>query len=108
MINSNKTILKTSDWVKGISRHGELIIGFIDSMDLGKEAVNVVVVKSDNIELVGKTIPMSAKQVESVPAIGTRDAGQLEFLIDLALSTGDEEWFIELSAELNARKQSVN
>lgn len=108
MINNNKTILKTSDWVKGISRHGELIIGFIDSMNMVQEAVNVTVVKSDNEELIGKTIPMSAKQVESVPAGGTIDAAQLEFLIDLALSTGDEAWFIELSAELNARKQMAN
>ncbi|PSL41840.1 IDEAL domain-containing protein [Planomicrobium soli] len=107
MVN-NKAILTTSDWVKGISRHGELIIGFIDSMSMVQEAVNVTVVKSDNEELIGKTIPMSAKQVESVPTGQTKDTEQLEFLIDLALSTGDEAWFIELTAELNLRKQMVN
>ncbi|TWT13196.1 IDEAL domain-containing protein [Planomicrobium sp. CPCC 101079] len=107
-MNNNQTILTTSDWVKGISRHGELIIGFVDSMNIAKEAVNVTVVKSDNIELIGKTISMSVKQVETVPAGQTKDAGQLEFLIDLALSTGDEKWFLELSAELNAKKQMVN
>ncbi|WP_367281416.1 IDEAL domain-containing protein [Planococcus shixiaomingii] len=108
MINNNKTILKTSDWVKGVSRHGELIIGFIDSMSIIQEAVNVVVAESDNEELIGKTIPMSVNQVESMPEAGNKDAGQLEFLIDLALSTGDKEWFNELSAELNSKKQTVN
>ena len=108
MLNDHKTILKNSDWVKGISRHGELVIGFIDSMNIIQEAVYVVVAESDNEELIGKTIPMSAKQVESIPATDTKDAGQLEFLIDLALSTGDKEWFHELSEELNAKKQTVN
>lgn|SRR5690606_30553816 len=108
MMNDHKTILKNSDWVKGISRHGELIIGFIDSMNIFQEAVYVVVAESDNEELIGKTIPMSLTQVESIPDNETKDAGQLEFLIDLALSTGDKEWFNELSAELNGKKQSVN
>jgi hypothetical protein len=108
MFNDNKAILKISDWVKGISRHGELILGFIDSINLDQEAVYIVVAESDNEELIGKTIPMSIKQVESIPAAKTKDAGQLEFLIDLALSTGDKEWFDELSAELNAKKQAVN
>ncbi|TWT26453.1 IDEAL domain-containing protein [Planomicrobium sp. CPCC 101110] len=107
-MNTNQTILKTSDWVKGVSRHGELIIGFVESMNVAKEAVNVTVVKSDNEELIGRTIPMSVKQVENIPSGHTKDAGQLEFLIDLALSTGDEEWFIELSAELNEKIQTVN
>ena len=108
MTNNNKTILKTSDWVKGISRNGELIIGFIDSMSILEEAVNVIVAESDNEEMIGKTIPMSIKQVESIPVAKNKDAGQLEFLIDLALATGDEKWFHELSAELKLKKQAVN
>ncbi|MDN7247041.1 IDEAL domain-containing protein [Planococcus shenhongbingii] len=108
MINDNKTILKISDWVKGVTRNDELIIGFIDSMNIIQEAVYVVVAESDNEELIGKTIPLPIKQVESIPSAKSKDAGQLEFLIDLALSTGDKEWFNELSAELNSKKQSVN
>ncbi|RNF40404.1 IDEAL domain-containing protein [Planococcus salinus] len=107
-MKNDKAILKTSDWVKGISRHGELIIGFIDSMSMVQEAVNVVVVESDNEEMIGKTIPMSVNQVESIPMIQSKGAGELEFLIDLALATGDKEWFEELSAELNSKKQAVN
>lgn len=107
-MTNDKAILKTSDWVKGISRNGELIIGFIDSMSMIQGAVNVTVANSDNEEMIGKTIPMSVKQVESIPDTSNKDAVQLEFLIDLALATGDKEWFEELSAELNLKKQAVN
>lgn len=108
MTNTNKAILKNNDWVKGISRHGEMIIGFVDSMSLEQEAVHVVVAESDNEELIGQTIPMHFNQVEVIPAAVTKNAGELEFLIDLALATGDKEWFEELSAELNEKKQAVN
>lgn len=107
-MGTNKAILKTSDWVKGKSRHDELIIGFIDSMNVLKEAVNVTVVESDNEEMIGLTIPMSVHQVESIPASDTKDSAQLTFLIDLALATDDKEWFQELSAQLNAKKEAVN
>jgi hypothetical protein len=33
---------------------------------------------------------------------------QVQILIDYALSTGDEDWFIELSSLLNSIKQLVN
>ena len=107
-MGTNKTILKVSDWVKGKSRHDELIIGFIDSLDVLKEAVNVTVVESDNDETIGMTIPMSIHQVDSIPESVNKDAAQLSFLIDLALATDDKEWFQELSSQLNAKKQAVN
>lgn len=107
-METNKMILKTSDWVKGKTRHGELIIGFIDSMDVPKEAVNVTVVESDNEEIIGMTIPMPAVIVESIPAAETKEVAELEFLIDLALSTDDKEWFQELTGQLNEKKQTVN
>ena len=108
MTNNNKAILKNNDWIKGISRNGEMIFGFVDSMSLEQEAVHVIVAESDNEELVGKTIPMHFTQVEVIPSALTKSAGELEFLIDLALATGDKEWFDELSAELNEKKQAVN
>ena len=107
-MENNKAILKTSDWVKGKSRHDELIIGFIDSMNVLKEAVNVTIVESDNEEMIGMTIPMSVHQVESIPESATKDVAQLSFLIDLALATDDKEWFHDLTAQLNAKKQGVN
>ena len=58
--------------------------------------------------MIGMTIPMSVHQVESIPESDTKDAAQLGFLIDLALATDDKEWFQELSAQLNAKKETVN
>ncbi|UJF25559.1 IDEAL domain-containing protein [Planococcus sp. 107-1] len=107
-MEANKMILKTSDWVKGKSRHGELIIGYIDSMNVLKEAVNVTVVESDNEAIIGMTIAMPIQIVESIPAAETKEVAELEFLIDLALATDDKEWFQDLSSQLNEKKQAVN
>ena len=107
MMNNDKAILKNNDWVKGISRNGEMIIGFVDSMSLEQKAVHVLVAESDNEALIGKTIPMHFTQLEVIPMAETKYAGELEFLIDLALATDDKEWFEELSAELNEKVQTV-
>lgn len=106
-MNEEKTILKTSDWVKGTSLRGEMIIGFIDSMSMVQGAVNVTVAESDNEGLVGMTVPLPIQQVECLPQITPKDTAQLEYLIDLALQTGDKEWFEELTAELNGKREAV-
>ncbi|WP_033541886.1 IDEAL domain-containing protein [Planococcus sp. CAU13] len=106
-MNEEKTILKTSDWVKATSMNGEIIIGFIDSMSMVQGAVNVTVAESDNEAIIGKTIPLAVKQVESLQQTAPKDKAQLEYLIDLALQTGDKDWFEELTAELNGKRQSV-
>lgn len=107
MLNNDISILKTSDWVKGISQKGEMVIGFIDSMSMIQGAVNVIVAESDNEAIIGKTIPLAVEQVESLPEAAAKDTVQLEYLIDLALQTGDKEWFEELTAELNGKKLAV-
>lgn len=106
-MNEEKTILKTTDWVKGTSINGEMVIGFIDSMSMVQGAVYVTVAESDNEGIIGKTIPLSVKQVESLPQSAPKDTAQLEYLIDLALQTGDREWFEELSDELYGKKQTI-
>lgn len=104
-MNEEKTILKTTDWVKGTFINGEIIIGFIDSMNMVQGAVNVTVAESDNTAIIGKTVPMDVKKVQILPQMAPKDPAQLEYLIDLALQTGDKEWFEELTEELNAKKQ---
>lgn len=106
-MNEENTILKTTDWVKGTSIKGEMVIGFIDSMSMVQGAVYVTVAESDNEGIIGKTIPLSVKQVESLQQTAPKDTAQLEYLIDLALQTGDKEWFEELTAELNGKTQAV-
>jgi hypothetical protein len=108
MFSNNNTILITGDWIKAESRDGELIIGYIDSMSSIEGVVKVTVVTSDNNQMIGKTIPILSKRVKKLPVSNVTNKAQIEYLLDLALSTGDKEWFLALSSELNAIKQLVN
>ncbi|MBT2724435.1 IDEAL domain-containing protein [Bacillus sp. ISL-46] len=108
MFSNNNTILKTGDWIKAESRDGELIMGYIESLSSIEGVVKVTVVTSDNNQTIGKTIPILSKRVKKLPVSNVTNKAQVEFLLDLALSTGDKEWFLALSSELNAMKQLVN
>lgn len=105
---NNNTILKTGDWVKGKSMDGELVIGYIESLSVLDELVKVNVVTSDHKTTVGKSIHIKNKNVKKMPNSNVTNIQQINFLIDLALSTGDEEWFKELSSQLNSMRQLVN
>ncbi|MGM0837915.1 MAG: IDEAL domain-containing protein [Bacillota bacterium] len=104
MLSNNTSILNTGDWIKGESRDGELVIGYIESIILDG-AVSVTVVTSDNKETIGKTIHMLSKRVKKLPDSIVTNREQILFQIDLALSTGDKEWFQELSSKLNSMRQ---
>ncbi|WHY89046.1 IDEAL domain-containing protein [Neobacillus novalis] len=108
MFSNEHTILKTGDWIKAESRNGELIIGYIESLSSIEGVVKVTVVTSDNNQTIGKTIPILSKRVKKLPVSNVTNKTQIEFLLDLALATGDKEWFLALSSELNAMKQLVN
>lgn len=108
MSSNNISTLKTGDWIKGSLRDGELIIGYIESFDFSEGTIKVTVVKSENNDVVGKTISILRKRVKRLPDSKVSNKEQVQFLIDLALSTGDEDWFMELSAKLNSMKQLVN
>jgi uncharacterized protein YpiB (UPF0302 family) len=101
-------ILKAGDWVKGKSINGELLIGYIESLAAQGRALRVTAVTSDNEMTVGKTILMQSKDVKKLPETKVLNKEQIRFLIDLALSTGDEEWFIELSSQINSMRQLVD
>jgi hypothetical protein len=107
MAANNHSILNIGDWVKGETREGELIIGYVETFTLIEEVVNIKVVTSDNQEVVGKTVQLLTKQVKILPNSQVTNKEQIRFLIDLALSTGDEDWFLELSAKLKAMKELV-
>jgi len=100
-------LLQTGDWIKGTLRDGELVMGFIESLDTSG-IVKVNVVTSDNNEIIGKKVSMLSERVKRLPVSNVSNKAQIQFLIDLALSTGDEEWFLELSSKLNSMNQLVN
>ncbi|UOY93329.1 IDEAL domain-containing protein [Ectobacillus sp. JY-23] len=101
----NSKLLKVGDWVRGEAPEGELIHGYIESMDALKGIVKVNVVVSDNEAVVGKRMHLLEKRVEKLAAISAETEEQLAALIDMALLTEDREWFMELTAKLNAIKE---
>ncbi|MCA1054049.1 IDEAL domain-containing protein [Rossellomorea aquimaris] len=101
------TILTTGDWIKGTTTDGELIIGYIEEIDLGTASLKAKVITSDHKEIEGYTIPLRIKDAKKLPHTKIANKEQIRFLIDLALVTGDEEWFKELSAKLNAMRELV-
>lgn len=103
----NNTFIKVGDWVKGKSRDGELIIGYVDSLDILEDIINVTVTSSDQEALAGKSIPLLRTLVKKLPDPQVKNKTQIQFLIDLALATGDEEWFMELSAKLKSMRELV-
>jgi uncharacterized protein YpiB (UPF0302 family) len=99
--------LKIGDWVKGESRDGQLLIGYIENFNNMEGLVSVKVVTSDKEESIGKSVQMLTQQVKSLPSVSVTNREQIRNLIDLALSTGDEEWFLELSAKLKSMEKLV-
>lgn len=100
--------LQIGDWIKGKSADGELILGYIDSVNDQEQFAKVMVVTSDNNEAIGKTIPIKQKQLKKIPNVQVINIEQLRSLIDVALITGDKEWFMELSDKLNSLKKFVD
>jgi uncharacterized protein YpiB (UPF0302 family) len=105
--NNHFPMLETGNWVKGNLLSGELIIGYIESLSSLEGVAKVTIVTSDNNELSGRTIALLTSQLKCLPAANVSNKEQILFLIDLALSTGDEEWFNELSSKLNSMTQLV-
>ncbi len=90
--------LAVGEWVRGKTKEGELIHGFVESIDSAGSTVHVYVVNCDNDMTVGKVVATRASWVEVMDESSGYEEGQLYDLMDLALSTKDEEWFRELLA----------
>ncbi len=103
--NNDFPKLETGNWVKGNLHTGELIIGYIESLSNLEGIAKVKIVTSDNQDINGRTIALLTNQLKRLPAANVSNKEQILFLIDLALSTGDEEWFKELSDKLNSMTQ---
>lgn len=89
------------DWVSGRSRDGELIHGYIVDLDQIQDIMKVFVIKSDNTIIIGKTVWILNKYAEMLKLSSSYvSEDDLLPLIDLALITKDEAWFMELTQSL--------
>ncbi|MUT67490.1 IDEAL domain-containing protein [Paenibacillus sp. NEAU-GSW1] len=93
--------IEVSDWVQGKTVHGEFFFGYVEQVDEPKGLVKVNVVKSDNEEAIGKATVVRDAWLKKLPEPSVHsDAASIRNLIDLALSTWDEAWFMELTEQL--------
>ncbi|WP_406583469.1 IDEAL domain-containing protein [Bacillus salipaludis] len=101
---------ENGDWVQGRSRDGELIHGYVETVDSIQEIVKVKVIECDNDEAINKSIWLLNKRAEKLPDLPVSNESQLLSLIDLALLSKDEQWFMELSTQLAdiKKKSKVN
>lgn len=98
MMMNREQKLAVGDWVRGKTKQGELIHGFVENVDSTGSTVHVYVVNSDNDMALGKVVATRASWVEAMAKTSLIDEEQVYDLIDLALATKDREWFMELSA----------
>ena len=96
------------DWVRGKTREGGLIHGYIVDLDPIQNIMKVFVIKSDNETMIEKTVWILNKYAEKLKplsAYATED--DLMSLIDLSLMIKDEKWFMELTKNLKAVQKST-
>jgi hypothetical protein len=98
-------VFEKGDWIQGRSREGELIHGYVESIDSIQGIIKVFVIESDNEKVIGKAIWILIKYAEKLPIMKANNENELLSLIDIALLTKDKQWFIELSERLSSIKK---
>jgi IDEAL domain len=96
----NQLPVKVGDWVKGKTKSGEFIYGYVETIDSSQKIIRVKVMACDNEIVVGKTVETLNHWVKKLPVSPIENEEQIKALIDLALLTKDENWFMELSNKL--------
>jgi hypothetical protein len=92
----------TGEWVQGNTARSELIHGFVQSVDLLHDSVEIYVVASDNASVVGTIVELVSRRVKSVPTEIPQHQDSIRSLIDIALLAKDEVWFNELVMKLGS------
>ncbi|WP_438349517.1 IDEAL domain-containing protein [Paenibacillus sp. FA6] len=100
--------IEIGDWVKGNTNQGELIHGFIDSINLLAGTMGIHVIASDHETVIGTTIDVRNQGVKKLQESSLDNSEQLKNLIDIALLAKDEQWFMELTDQLNSIHHASN
>lgn len=102
---ADKYLFENGDWVQGRSNDGELVHGYVETVDSNQRIIKVNVVESDNEKAIGKSLWILNKWSEKLPDLTISNESQILTLIDLALLSKDEQWFMELSGQLASIKE---
>ncbi|MDR6225805.1 IDEAL domain-containing protein [Desmospora profundinema] len=88
------------DWVKGKTINDELFQGYIESINLHQNTAKVRIIQSDNRQMVGKLSISTLDQLKHHEDTALNQEGHLLNFIDMALTTHDKEWFLQLTDSL--------
>ncbi|MGF2616115.1 IDEAL domain-containing protein [Rossellomorea vietnamensis] len=89
------------DWVKAKSFEGEIVIGYIESVNDASKSVKIKAVQAEQDGVAGSSIETKIHSVSALPESLRKTKADIIDLIDLALLTHDKEWFEQLSADLH-------
>ncbi|AEI39398.1 IDEAL domain-containing protein [Paenibacillus mucilaginosus] len=92
-------------WVQGRTAEGELIQGWVESSDSLDRIVRVHVVNSDHVDILGKRVTVREAWLKALPANPFGGTEGVCDVIDLALSTRDRDWFLELTEQLGGSRR---
>ncbi|RYM06736.1 hypothetical protein EWH99_01975 [Sporolactobacillus sp. THM7-7] len=90
---------KKGDWVKGRTVNGELMHGYVVDTNIEDGTVKVHVVACDRESTVGRTVETLSYLIKPFP-VQPLSSEQLRSITDIALSTFDRDWFMDLTSKL--------
>jgi enoyl reductase-like protein len=96
------------DWVSGTTVDDERIRGFVESVSKEQGSVLVRVTESDREEIIGRVAESLIAKVELLDVEAWTDEQTFHDLIDMALATKDEQWFMDLTSEFLALNNKSN
>ncbi|MFD2615983.1 IDEAL domain-containing protein [Terrilactibacillus laevilacticus] len=91
--------LDVGNWVKATTKKGAFLHGYITKINDTAGTVDVQVLQSDHKVMVGQTITLLKGVVKNL-AMSNFNESEIRSLIDLALTTRDKDWFMELTKKL--------
>ncbi|SMO77000.1 IDEAL domain-containing protein [Melghirimyces algeriensis] len=89
--------MQDGDWVKGKTINDELFHGYIESIHPVEGTVKVRIIQSDNQLNIGKVSDSTVDRIQPLYTEPLDHEGQILNCIDLALSSRDKKWFMELT-----------
>jgi hypothetical protein len=90
--------IQLGDWVSGTSKNDERYRGFVEAISREQGSALIRVTESDREATIGRVVESSLSKLEGLPDDGWKNDQAIHDLIDLALATRDDQWFMELTS----------
>jgi len=95
-----KERLDEGNWVRGKTMDDEKFHGYIEWLDEDNGIAKIKVTACDNERAIGRTVSCLTASLTILTEDALIEEGHLYNFIDLALSTKDKTWFMELTSQL--------